>query len=109
MKIQNQHDWSIKTEEAREIQKKLASEVLRLNTHLAPRLIGGIDVSVSPFTKEGRAAAILLNYPSLDLVDSATAEGEINFPYVPGLLSFREVPLVIKACCKLAYKPDSFS
>ena len=106
MEIHSLHDWDLTTEEARETQKNLARKVIYTNFMVKPRLIAGLDVSVSRFNRAGRAAVVLLGYPSLDLVEMETAEGEIRFPYVPGLLSFREVPLVLEACRKLTCKPD---
>lgn len=58
------------------------------------------------FFKAGRAAIVILNYPELEIIDMATSEGEINFPYVPGLLSFREMPLILEAWEKLTTIPD---
>jgi deoxyribonuclease V len=106
MEIRVLHGWELTTAEAREWQTMLAGRVIRSKTGIRPRTIGGIDVSVSRFSKLGRAAVVVLSYPSMELIDIATAEDEINFPYIPGLLSFREAPLVIKAFQKLNCRPD---
>jgi len=53
-----------------------------------------------------RAAAVLLSYPELQLVETAVAEDKIAFPYISGLLSFRECPLMLAACQKLSLNPD---
>ncbi|MGA2367833.1 MAG: deoxyribonuclease V [Dehalococcoidia bacterium] len=106
MKIPVLHGWDLTTAEARELQARLACRVIRRKTGIRPQTIGGIDVSVSRFSRLGRAAVVVLNYPSMKLVGVATAEAEIDFPYIPGLLSFREAPLVIKAFKKLNRKPD---
>ncbi|MCX6004381.1 MAG: deoxyribonuclease V [Chloroflexi bacterium] len=106
MKIHELHGWKLSTEEAREIQKKLASRVIYEYSRIKPKLIAGVDVSVSRFSRHGRAAVALLTYPSMELVDVKAAEGEILFPYIPGLLSFREAPLVLQAFSKLKYPPD---
>jgi deoxyribonuclease V len=52
------------------------------------------------------AAVVVLNWPGLTLAEVQTASGELNFPYIPGFLSFREMPLVIKAFEKLTISPD---
>ncbi len=106
MKIPVLHGWDLTTAEARELQARLALRVIRSKTGIRPQTIGGIDVSVSRFSRLGRAAVVVLSYPSMELVDMATAEAEIDFPYIPGLLSFRETPLIIKAFKKLSCRPD---
>jgi deoxyribonuclease V len=53
-----------------------------------------------------QAAAIVLSYPELRLVETSLAQGELDFPYIPGLLSFRELPLILAACRKLSVTPD---
>ena len=66
--------------------------------------IGGVDVSIKDeFT---RAAIVLLRYPDLAPMDSAVADAPLVFPYIPGLLSFREGPAVLAAWHKLQKKPD---
>jgi len=106
MKVQALHPWKLSTDEARGIQIKLASSVIREYCGIKPRLIAGVDVSISRLSNYGRAAVTILAYPSMDLIDIKVAEGEIVFPYIPGLLSFREAPLVLQAFRKLKYIPD---
>ena len=88
------------------MQTRLACRVIRSKTNIRPQTIGGIDVSVSRFSRLGRAAVVVLSYPAMELVDMAIAEAEMEFPYIPGLLSFREAPLVIKAFKTLKRRPD---
>jgi deoxyribonuclease V len=68
------------------------------------RLVAGVDVSF----KDGRAraAVAVLSFPALELVDQALASAPVSFPYVPGLLSFREVPPVLEALSRLRLHPD---
>jgi len=61
---------------------------------------------VSRTSGQGRAAVVVLSYPELELVEVATAEGGLEFPYVPGLLSFREIPLLAEALHKVENAPD---
>jgi deoxyribonuclease V len=70
------------------------------------RLVAGVDVSVSRATGKARAAVVVLSYPDLMLAEMAIAEGELTFPYVPGLLSFREIPLLAEALYKINKIPD---
>lgn len=105
MDICNLHEWNLTTEQAREVQKQLSPKIICSNLITQPRLIAGIDISIYR-RSEGCAAVVLLDYPSLEIVESAFSEGEIRYPYVPGLLSFREAPLILEACRKLVRKPD---
>ena len=70
--------------------------------------IAGIDVSVNRFRREGTAAVVVIDYPGLEVVEVKTVSGRVDFPYIPGLLSFRECPLVLEACAQLTITPDLF-
>jgi deoxyribonuclease V len=63
---------------------------------------------VNRWSKTGTAAVVVLRYPDFEIVEVATITGLIDFPYVPGLLTFREAPLVLAACEKLRVAPDLF-
>ena len=108
MNFRHLHDWQVTTTEAKEIQQSLAYEVSRENEVRSPRLIAGVDIS--PPDKQGIAtgSAVVLSYPELCLVEVRLVRQEIKFPYVPGLLSFREAPLTLAACQKLISSPDIF-
>ena len=98
--------WDFDIKEARKLQTELSHRIVRFNQELSPRIIAGIDVSIARFSKAGRAAVVALSYPGMKAVDIALSEGEISFPYVPGLLSFREIPLILEAWKKLRVYPD---
>lgn len=100
------HGWQISAAEAKQIQLELAGQVSRRNEAIKPRFIGGVDISAPDSRGIARAAAVILNYPELQLVEVKTAEDKLNFPYIPGLLSFREAPLILAACQKLSINPD---
>ena len=98
------HRWNLSPKEAISLQARLAE---RLSTSWDDRAVGsvaGIDVSV----KDGRsrAAIVVLDYPSLTPIEAATAEESTVFPYVPGLLTFREGPVILSAWEKLSSSPD---
>jgi len=81
----------------------------RLSTHFDPapvKVVAGVDVSVK--SNVARAAIVALSYPDLSLLQVRTAEGAAEFPYIPGLLSFREAPVILKAMAKLSIEPDLF-
>ncbi len=73
---------------------------------ITPRLIAGIDISAPDAQGVARGAVVALSYPGFGIVEVKVAEGKIRFPYVPGLLSFRESPLILAACEKLCCLPD---
>ena len=106
MKVLEQHGWQVSTAEAREIQSSLADKVITEDGDIMPSLIAGIDVSSSGTSVVGRGAVVVLHYPELNIVEVQVAEGDIKFPYIPGLLSFRECPLILAACEKLCNTPD---
>jgi deoxyribonuclease V len=87
-------------------QKELSQRISRINTIKKVRYIAGIDTSIRKSTDTGCAAVVLFKYPELTLVESQTYSGTIPFPYITGLLSFREIPLTLKAFNKLTIKPD---
>ena len=70
------------------------------------RRVCGIDVGFEEDGKVTRAAIVVLAFPSLELVEHALARRPTSFPYVPGLLSFREIPAVLEALAKLKTRPD---
>lgn len=108
MKLEMLHGWQVSIPEAMEIQRGLAQRVSRTNEVSSPRFIAGVDTSVDRLRKTGTAAVVVLNYPELKLVEVKTVRGELAFPYVPGLLSFREAPLTLSACQQLNQTPDLF-
>lgn len=105
MQIARRHDWRVTTARAREIQLELASQVTRTGSIEAPRLIAGVDVSVNRWAKIGTAAVVVLRYPEMDVVEIKLVTEQVKFPYVPGLLSFREAPLILAAFEKLTITP----
>ncbi len=107
MKITPLHEWNLTTQQAIELQKQLAYEVVREDRFDKPvETVAGIDLGYDLKTDMCRAVVVVLNFPSLELIESAEAIMTIQFPYVPGLLSFRETPVAIKALEKLQNAPD---
>jgi len=94
--------------EAKEIQRRLASQVSRRNEVEAPRLVAGADISPPDRYGIAKGAVVVLRLPDLTLEERSVVERKVAFPYVPGLLSFRETPLVLAACEGLTLTPDLF-
>lgn len=103
--------WDLAPKEAIELQKELREEVKLVPLAHPPTKVGGCDVSMDPVKNfksatEGFAGFVTLTYPELKLIDHAVVKDTIPFPYIPGLLSFREIPMLLKAWEKLKTKPD---
>jgi deoxyribonuclease V len=106
MKIQSLHGWQMSVAEAKQIQLELAGQVSRQSEAIKLRYIAGVDISAPDSAGIARAAVVILEYPELQVMEVEIAEDKLNFPYIPGLLSFREAPLIISACRKLSINPD---
>lgn len=100
------HPWNVTPVEARAIQEQLRSKVCAKNDPSLRRIkhVAGIDISIR--NDRAIAAIVVLDFTSLQIVDFATHEANVPFPYVPGLLSFRECPSIIVAAGKLRVEPD---
>ncbi|MCX6093895.1 MAG: deoxyribonuclease V [Candidatus Bipolaricaulota bacterium] len=98
------HPWAVTPKQAAGIQMELRHFLDLTWDERAVDLVGGIDVSVVRDT--ARAAVVVLGFPDLRPRGSVTAEMKTPFPYVPGLLSFREGPVILAAWEKLDWKPD---
>ncbi len=105
MKAARLHGWQMIPAQAMEIQRKLAAQVSRAG-ETTPRFIAGVDISVDREAGTGTGAVVVLRYPELDLVEAKVVSDRLDFPYIPGLLSFREAPLILAACENLSVTPD---
>jgi len=100
------HPWKVTPQEAIRIQEELRKR-LRLRPPRAPlKTIAAADVSYNLNDKKMYAAFLLFSYPDLAVQERAFARGTASFPYIPGLLSFREGPPLVKAFSKLKPRPD---
>jgi deoxyribonuclease V len=100
------HPWKVSPKEAIQIQKSLIKRIVLKTTFSKVRTIGGGDVSYQKEEALLFGAMVVLSFPKLEILETATAVGRIPFPYIPGLLSFREGPILIKAFQKLKTRPD---
>ena len=101
------HEWEMTPKEAVELQKKLRERV-RLEPLKRPvETIAGADISFNKFSPVVYAGLVVMRLPSLEVVEEVGVVSETRFPYVPGLLSFRESPSVLEAWSKLKTEPDA--
>ena len=103
---QIEHSWDVTAAEARQIQQRLAPLVETTDRLDKVNLVAGVDVGFEQSGTITRAAVAVLDFPSLELVDQAVSRIPTTFPYIPGLLSFREIPAVITAMQLLEKKPE---
>lgn len=98
--------WPQTIEQARLVQEQLRDRVVLDDRLSEIRWIGGADLGFEDQGTIARAAVVVLRFPDLERVESAIARMPTPFPYVPGFLSFREVPAILQAFQQLHQKPD---
>jgi deoxyribonuclease V len=104
--LHHSHRWDVSPKEAIAIQQRLRALVRIGDEFTPPQRIAGVDVGFEQNNTITRAAVAVLEFPSLQLVEQAIARLPTSFPYVPGLLSFREVPAVLAALERLSTLPQ---
>ncbi|MFM2064957.1 MAG: hypothetical protein RLZZ507_4628 [Cyanobacteriota bacterium] len=107
MKIHQSHAWPSTVEEATEIQETLRHQVIttdQLNTPI--QYVAGVDMGFLEDGKMCRAAVAVLSFPDLQVVETSLAYRPTSFPYIPGFLSFREIPAILDALEKIENIPD---
>ncbi|MCC6616981.1 MAG: deoxyribonuclease V [Anaerolineae bacterium] len=108
MQLNHVHQWNLSPAAAVALQKQLARQLIddRPLDLDAIRLVAGVDVSVK--NNVSQAAVVVLSYPDMKIVETVTAQQPTPFPYIPGLLSFREGPVLVEAFERLQQVPDVF-
>lgn len=106
MKTERTHRFDVGYDEAVAIQEELRREVVRTGSLRNVRLVSGADVSYAKRAVTMYAAVVVVEWPSGEVVEEVTAERAAEFPYIPGLLSFREMPALLEAFGKLRSRPD---
>lgn len=102
MKIKNIHGWDVTIPEAIELQRRLRERIrlrplaIKNITHVA-----GADIAVDTAGNRCVGAVVVLRFPELEIVEAQSALAPMRFPYVPGLLSFREIPVLLEALKKI--------
>jgi deoxyribonuclease V len=106
MKAKALHPWQVTAHEAIAIQKRLRAQVITENTLGEVRYIAGADIATSKDSPRAYAGVVVLSYPGLEVVEERGLADEVTFPYIPGLLAFREGPPLIKVFEQLTIEPD---
>jgi deoxyribonuclease V len=106
MKANALHPWQVTTHEAIAIQKRLRTQVITDSTVDAIHYVAGADIATSKDSPKAYAGVVVLSYPTLEVVEERGIEDEVTFPYIPGLLAFREGPALIKVFEQLTTEPD---
>jgi len=106
VKVERLHSWQISLAQALDVQRRLSAQVSRSGDLATPQFIAGVDISASQAQGIATGAVVVLNYPELRVVETKVVNGKLDFPYVPGLLSFRESPITLAACERLTTPPD---
>lgn len=104
MELREINRWDLSPGEARAVQLALAPNVVRDGEPGEVHRVAGIDVALPE--GEVRAAVVVDDFPGLTPLETVTADQPLTFPYVPGLLSFREIPAVVAALRRLQTPPD---
>jgi deoxyribonuclease V len=107
MRIKALHRWDLAPPEAEALQRELADRVDARTPLTQCRLVAGADVAYDDAANRYYAGVVVVRLPELDVIERVSAIGGSPFPYVPGLLSFREAPVLLEAFAKLQVEPDA--
>jgi deoxyribonuclease V len=106
MRFAQNHPWDVTPKQASDIQRRLRSALEQRDRLSTVRRVAGVDVGFKQGGSITRAAVAVLSFPALNLLEYKVVEQPTRFPYVPGLLSFRELPAVLSALSGLTQLPD---
>jgi deoxyribonuclease V len=106
MRAKTLHSWQVTVREAIAIQQRLRTQVITESTLGELHYIAGADIATTKDSPRAYAGVVVLSYPSLAVVEARGLEDQVDFPYVPGLLAFREGPLLLKVFEQLTVEPD---
>lgn len=107
MKIYQEHPWPHNLEEAIAIQERLRNQIITEDQFQEPiQYVAGVDMGFEADGTISRAAVAVLSFPDLQVVETTLARRPTTFPYIPGFLSFREIPAVLDALEKVKIMPN---
>jgi deoxyribonuclease V len=100
------HEWNLEPDKAVALQRELAKRVVREDRVGKVERVAGVDMAINEGNGMARAAVVLLSFPELELLEQHVYEEPLRMPYIPGLLSFREIPAILGAFQRLKAQPD---
>ncbi len=108
MDIAKRHDWNVTYQKALEIQNGLRERLILEDRYIPEpiKTVAGADISYSRTSNTFFASVVLLDFQTMEIIERTSSEGEAGFPYIPGMLTFREGPVLIEAFRELALPPD---
>ena len=104
MKYQNLHSWEVSPSEAIQLQKELKKKISLKKSFNNVKIVAGADVSY--YKNKMIAGIVILKFPHLEIIEKKSSVSSVNFPYIPGLLTFREGPSLLEAFKKIKITPD---
>jgi deoxyribonuclease V len=109
IRVHNLHSWNLTYKGAVDVQRRLQSGLILTPLEKTVRFVGGADVS---YAKKERShlfgAIVVIDIEKMEVIEAVTEEGEADFRYIPGLLSFREIPVLLKALERIRRVPEVF-
>ncbi|MEC4670076.1 MAG: deoxyribonuclease V [Nitrospirota bacterium] len=106
MQVYGFHPWDVTPREAMRIQEQVRARVIPRGRLGVPRLVAGADLAYDTDAHTVFASVVVLRFPGLEVVEAIALKEQISFPYIPGLLSFRETPPLLRAFARLRHEPD---
>src|SRR5579885_1794186 len=100
------HAWNLAPPEARALQRELSERIVREDQLGEVHSIAGVDMAINEQNQMARAAVVRLSFPELEILERHVYEEPVRMEYVPGLLSFREIPCILGAFAQLKEQPD---
>jgi deoxyribonuclease V len=100
------HEWNLEIDKAKALQRELATKLVLEDQFDEVSYVAGVDMAINENSGMARAAVVLLSYPDLAILEKHVYEEPLRMPYIPGLLSFREIPCVLGAFQQLKQRPD---
>lgn len=108
MKVKHLHDWNVSYKRAREIQRELGAKLILKDKDLPDTIhtVAGADISYSRNSRLFFAVVIIFAFPTMEIIEEQSSSGTVDFPYIPGLLTFREGPVLLETFKKVRSLPD---
>lgn len=100
------HEWNLSGDEAKALQRELAGKIVLEDQFDEIRYVAGVDMAINENNGMARAAVVLFSYPDLTILEKHVYEEPLRMDYIPGLLSFREMPSLLGALEQLKQQPD---